>query len=173
MIPDDIRNYLDAFGAHWTPVGHPRAVTAQEMAELTHVSGHRVAKAVLVRADGEFVIAVLPASELIDPLKLARELGVTKVELANEAELRACFTGCEVGAEPPFGKLYGLPVVVDEDLITDGEVLVRAGSHTQALRIPFTVFERLEIPKIASFAVSQDQAGEPTTTDDRLEGGAR
>lgn len=173
MIPDDIRNYLDSFGAKWTPIGHPRAVTAQEMAERTHISGHRVAKAVLVRADGELVIAVLPASQRVDPLKLARELGVTGIIFATEAELRACFTGCEVGAEPPFGRLYGLPVVVDEDLITDGEVLVRAGSHTQALRIPFTVFERLENPKIASFAVPQDL---PAAGDDRgqsLEGGAR
>lgn len=122
--------------------------------------------------DGEFVIAVLPASRRVDLAGLQKGLGASTVEIAAESELKTLFAGCEVGAEPPFGRLYGLPVVVDEGLITDGEILVRAGSLTLALRIPFTVFERLENPRIASFAVFHDAEAEAMTSENAVGGGA-
>ena len=74
------------------------------------------------RDESGFVMAVLPAScELNLPL-LRIVTGRTQLVLASEGEIRELFPDCEVGALPPFGKLYGLPVYADRCLATDGEV---------------------------------------------------
>ena len=69
-----------------------------------------------------------------------------------EAEFETIFQGCEVGAEPPFGGLYGMPVVVDQSLTRFSELVFRAGSHVESLELRYDDFARLEHPMVAQFA---------------------
>src|SRR5205823_1979694 len=96
---------------------------------------HRVAKSVLLTADGGLWLAVLPACERLDPLLLSSVLGARHLELCSEAMMAEVFPDCEVGAEPPFGGLYDVPVVMDLTLAQFDPLIVRAGSHEQAVRI--------------------------------------
>jgi Ala-tRNA(Pro) deacylase len=61
--------------------------------------------------------------------------------------------GCETGAMPPFGNLYGLPVYVDQTLTRDEEIDFNAGSHTELLQLAYADFERLVKPQVTSFGV--------------------
>ena len=69
------------------------------------------------------------------------------VTLAQEDEFRDSFPDCELGAMPPFGNLYGLPVYVDSRLSEQDEIVFNAGSHTDVVRMPFDEFERLAQPQ--------------------------
>jgi len=113
-----------------------------------------VAKTVLVEADGTRMIAVLAAAEIVDPARLASALGVERVRIMHESEFLNLFGECELGAEPPFGALYGLPVVMDQRLAqARGPIVFRAGSHEEALEMKPEDFVRLEQPRLADFAV--------------------
>ena len=68
------------------------------------------------------LLAVLPAPMQIDFARLKEGLGGAKVELASEEDFRDQFPECEVGAMPPFGNLYGMPVFADEHLAADEEI---------------------------------------------------
>lgn len=153
MIPqrivDHLKNAKVPFSRRW----HPRAVSAQPLAATLHVSGYRVAKSVLVEADGKRWIAVLSAPERVDTNRLASALGARSVRLLSESEFMPSFPDCEVGAEPPFGSLYRLPVIVDESLTGEDRVLFRAGSHEETLELRYVDFMRLENPRVASFAI--------------------
>ena len=146
MIPAKIVQYLMdnhvPYRRHW----HTRAVSAQELAACLHVTGYRVAKSVLVDADGTKYIAVLPAAEMLDDKLFARAVGAHDVRLLPEQAFARLFPDCEVGAEPPFGGLYGLPVVLDERLAGDQLVVFRAGSHEETLEIRGDDFYALESP---------------------------
>ena len=102
---------LDDRGVKYIAIKHSRAYTAQEIAESAHVSGNDFAKVVMVKADDQMIMAVLPASDKIDLQLLRQTLGVRKVIFADENEFQDHFPGCEVGAMPPFGNLYGLRVI--------------------------------------------------------------
>lgn len=132
---------------------HPQAFSAQHLAEALHVSGSQVAKSVLVEVDGQRWIAVLAAPQRVDPTALAAALGAQRVRLLAEHEFTPLFPDCEPGAEPPFGSLYGLPVLL-EAALTRGEplLLFRAGSHEEAVALHCEDFVRLERPTVASFA---------------------
>jgi Ala-tRNA(Pro) deacylase len=154
MVSQEIFRHLEAAGVPVVVRPHERVVSAQRLAASVHVSGYRVAKSVLVEVDGTRTIAVLPAADIVDPERLARGLGATQVRVMRESEFLDLFTGCEVGAEPPFGSLYGVPVVMDRSLARSaGPLVFRAGSHEEVLEMKPEDFVRLENPTLADFAV--------------------
>ena len=74
-----------------------------------------------------------------------------KESYLEEGEFAPLFPDCEPGAEPPFGNLYGVPVVVDRALAQQPEIVLRAGNHEHVIRMRFADFRRLESPRIAEF----------------------
>ena len=148
-----IEEYLKKNGVAFTEHEHPPAYTAQEVAAEEHVSGDIMAKAVVVRADKEFVMCVLPASYKLDMEKVGTQQGASHVRLADENELAKLFPDVEVGAEPPFGSLYGLPTLVDGHLTVEKDIVFQAGTHHKTLRIAYEDYARLANPTKADLAV--------------------
>jgi Ala-tRNA(Pro) deacylase len=153
MVPRRIVTHLEAAGVPVVIRPHQRVVAAQRLAASVGVSGHHVAKSVLVDIDGQRCIAVVRGTDLVDPRRLALALGAQHVRIMQEGEFLTLFTDCEVGAEPPFGSLFGLPVVMDSRLLkVAGPLIVRAGSHEEVLEMTAEDFMRLEQPRLADFA---------------------
>ncbi len=146
-----LKELLDKNKVRYATLTHSPAYTAQAAAATLHVPGKKLAKTVVVKAGEETVLAVLPASYHVNLKKLGEILG-TPVRLAAENEFASLFPDCELGAMPPFGMLYGLPVVADRVLAEDEEIVFHAGTHRDAIRMRFEDFEKLAQPKLASFA---------------------
>ena len=148
-----LKEFLDAQGVEYVVITHSPAFTAQKIAASAHIRGKELAKTVIVKIDGRMAMAVLPASQKAN-LKLLREtLPAANVELASESEFRDRFPGCDPGAMPPFGNLYGMDVYVAAGLAEDEEIAFNAGSFTELVRMSYRDFERLVQPKVLSFAV--------------------
>jgi Ala-tRNA(Pro) deacylase len=151
-IPASISNYLKSAGVSYDVIEHPLAYTAQEEAAVAHVPGNEWAKAVVCIADGQPVLAVLPAHYQLD-IKLLRDaLNAKQVRLARETEIEPMYADCELGAMPPFGPLYGQRVLVDRSLSGRPTVVFNAGSHRDAIRMPYAQFETLVKPVVATIA---------------------
>ena len=148
----DIEKMLKDAGVKYEKHEHPTAYTAHDHAATEHVSESAVAKSVVVQADGRPVMCVLPANRRIDLAKLAAVLGARECRLATEAELATLFTDVEVGAEPPFGALYGLETVMDKSLEADEYIVFQAGTHEEAVKMTMAEYRRLAEPKVLSFA---------------------
>lgn len=147
-----ISEYLDKNNVNYRCYNHPPAVTALEIAQSTHVPGHLLAKPVIVKADAQYIMAVLPAHERID-LELLREVvGADSIRIAKEHEFNHLFPLCETGGMPALGRLYGLPVYLDQSLLSEEWLAFNAGTHTEVLKMDMESFKRLEHPTICSFA---------------------
>jgi Ala-tRNA(Pro) deacylase len=131
---------------------HPRVYTSQEVAASEHIPGKMLAKVVMVLADGASVMLALPAPYRVDLGKAGAVLGAKDVRLAREEEFAAAFPDCEVGAMPPFGNLYAVPVYVDKSLAEDESIVFQAGTHTDTMSLKYADFERLVRPIVADFA---------------------
>ena len=150
---DRLENYLRENQVPFEEQHHPRAVTSQEVAASEHVPGRMLAKTVMVLADGEMVMLALPVPYQVDLEKAAAALGVDEVPLAEEEEFEDTFSDCEVGAMPPFGNLYGVPVYVEKTLAEDETIVFRSGTHTETMSVSYSDFERLVEPTVAQFAL--------------------
>ena len=153
-----LKELLDRQGVRFETISHLPAYTAQGIAAKTHISGKEVAKTVIVKLDGQLAMAVVPASHRIDLRHLQAEAKAATVSLASEAEFKDAFPGCETGAMPPFGSLYGLPVVVDESVTHDREIVFNAGSHTELVRLAYEDFARIEKPRVLKFSAAPASA---------------
>jgi Ala-tRNA(Pro) deacylase len=149
---DRLEGYLRENRVPFEAQHHPRAVAAQEVAASEHVPGKMLAKTVMVLADGKLTMLALPATYQVDLEKAAAALGAGEVRLAEEEEFEGNFPDCEVGAMPPFGNLYDVPVWADESLAEDETIVFRAGTHTDTMSIKYADFERLVEPTVAEFA---------------------
>lgn len=151
-VSRQLKKFLDGAGVSYKVTKHPEAFTAQEVAAAEHVPGKAMAKVVIVLADKKPVMTVLPASYRVDFKELKKLLGAKSVRLASEDEFGGLFPDCEVGAMPPFGEMFDLPVYSDQVLQEDERVTFNAGTHTETVTVAYADFERLANPTVGDFA---------------------
>jgi Ala-tRNA(Pro) deacylase len=143
---------LDREGVAYRVLPHRQEYTAARVAAAAHVPGGELAKAILVRdGGGEFLMAVLPSHHRLDLAALVRATGRERLALATEEDLARLFPDCEVGAMPPFGGLYGLPVYVDSCFRQVPEFVFQGGSHHEVVAMSFTDYLRLAEPLVGQF----------------------
>ncbi len=147
-----LRKILDDNNIRYRVVTHSEAYTAQELAAAEHVPGDQMAKVVMVRHAGKSLMAVLPATRRIDFEMLHAVLG-GESRLETEEEFKDLFPGCETGAEPPFGNLFGLDVLVDGSLAKHAEITFNAGTHRDSICMRYEDYNSLVRPRIESFSV--------------------
>jgi Ala-tRNA(Pro) deacylase len=147
-----LREFLDQNKADYTHTVHPLAYTAKEVASAEHVPAREVAKTVVFLSEHGYGMAVLTADSIVDLEQLRQDLGLARLRLATEAELAELFPSCELGAMPPFGNLFGLPVYVDDRLAGQELITFNAGTHRDVVHMYFRDFDRLVNPAIVTFA---------------------
>jgi Ala-tRNA(Pro) deacylase len=151
-IPQRIREYLDSQGVPYETLPHPQAFSAQEVAHSLHVSGKKLAKTVVLDADGRVVMAVLPASHRLNLAGFRELVRARRLEMLPESELARLFPDCELGAIPPLARLYGMEVWVDAAIADSPEIVFTAGTHVDAVRMTYEDFERLGPAHIGRFS---------------------
>jgi Ala-tRNA(Pro) deacylase len=148
-----LREFLEQEKVPYSVHSHPEAYAALEIAALEHVKGRMLAKVVIAKTgSGVLVMLVLPADRRVDLGKVAAVLGTEDLRLAHEAEFRDAFPACDIGAMPPFGNLFGLPVLVDEPLAENDDIVFNAGTHTLTAKLRFADFARMVQPRMASLS---------------------
>jgi Ala-tRNA(Pro) deacylase len=152
----NILEYLDQSHAKYSVSEHRPAFSAQVMAAEEHEKGLYVAKPVIVKSQRNYIMCVLPAPYKIIFDALRDYLATDDVQMATEDEIRGLFPDCEEGAEPPFGKLYGLRTLMDSSLEQDDHIIFQAGSHDQAIRMAMKDYLALADPEITDFAYNPD-----------------
>ena len=154
MPAQKLKEFLDRNRVKYISITHSTAYTSLEIASLTHIKGRELAKTVIINIDGAMAMAVLPASYQVDLSLLKAAAHAKKIGLASEGEFQDRFPGCETGAMPPFGNLYGMAVYADESLTLDKDIAFNAGSHNELIRLSYADFARLAEPRVAKFSTA-------------------
>ena len=131
---------------------HRRSFTAKETAAADQVPPSEMAKVVVLHGGDRFVMAVLPASHKLDLERLRRTVGDPELRLASERELADASPGCEPGAIPPFGELFGMALWVDDSLGRENETVFNGGNHQETVHLAYQDFVRLAKPQFGEFS---------------------
>ena len=121
---------------------HERTATSLRAAQACHVSGDCLAKGVVLRRDGGYLLAVLPATHHIR-LSDLRDQVDAKVDLANEDEIARLFWDCVPGAVPAVGECYGLETIVDRSIDAQPEIYLEGGDHEILVHMNKDEFSKL------------------------------
>lgn len=148
-----LKEFLEQNEVPYKSISHSETYTAQRTAQATDIKGRHMAKTVIVKLDGKMAMVVIHAPYHVDLERLKEFTGASSAELAGEEEFAAQFPGCEVGAMPPFGNLYEMPVYVQEQVSEVEDLAFNAGTHTEVIQMAYKDFERLAKPKTGHFAI--------------------
>jgi len=130
---------------------HEPVFTSQQAAEVRGTSLSSGAKALVCKADKQFVMFVLPADRRLDSKQVRRQLGARSLRFASREEVLD-LTGLTPGSIPPFGSLFSLPTYCDQHLADEPVINFNAGDHARSISLPFAEFQRLEQPETGRFA---------------------
>ena len=140
-IAPTLQRHLDR-NVTYDVITHEATMSSTRTAQACHVSGDCLAKAIVLRHDGGYMLAVLPASHHIRLTDLKRQVG-DDVALADEAEIKRLFPDCTLGAVPPVGECYGLDVIVDDTIQERPEIYLEGGDHMTLVHMNQGQFARL------------------------------
>lgn len=97
-----LRKFLDSHNIKYLIISHSLAYTAQGIAALTHVSGKKLAKTVIVKIDGVLAIAIVPASLHVD---LDRLRSLTGARTSKSLRRRSSKTPSLIARRAPCRRL--------------------------------------------------------------------
>ena len=157
-----IEEELKQHGVPFEESHHPEAFTAQAVAQREHVSGHHVAKVVVVMADDRPAELILPASRRVILSRIKEMLGARDVRLASEEEMVRYFTDCEQGAIPALRHWPNIDVLMDESMRCKGDILIQGGTHQDAVRMRFDDWFSLVQARVGNFSAPCDREAQFT-----------
>src|SRR5260370_15610496 len=99
-------------GVHYEMIAHERTGDSNHTAQAAHISGDRLAKCVMLEDDKGYLMAVIPASHMVDLGAMHRQLN-RALGLATDRELMELFKDCAPGALPPLGLAYGIDTILE------------------------------------------------------------
>jgi Ala-tRNA(Pro) deacylase len=140
-IAPTLQRHLDR-NVTYDVITHDATMSSTRTAQACHVSGDCLAKAIVLRHDGGYMLAVLPASHHIRLTDLKRQVG-DDVALADEGEIERLFPDCALGAVPAVGECYGLDVIVDDTIQERPEIYLEGGDHMTLVHMNQAQFARL------------------------------
>jgi Ala-tRNA(Pro) deacylase len=140
-IAPTLQRYLDRKIAY-DVVSHEPTQSSMRTAEASHISGDCLVKGIVLRRDGGYMLALLPASHHIRVSDLRAQIG-NDVELADEREIDQLFQDCAHGAIPAAGECYELDMIVDDSIREQPEVYIEAGDHMTLVRMKQAAFAQL------------------------------
>lgn len=143
FVSHTVMSYLDRLGVDHDVVTHRHTTCSTATARAAQIDPESLAKAVLMRSDQDFLLAVVPSSRHVDTRALQTLLGSKEMQLADEAELPYVFRDCEAGALPIVGNAFGVKTAFDDDLLQLGDVYFEAGDHEHLVHMRHADFTRL------------------------------
>lgn len=156
-IPKKITSHLEKKQIKFEIVPHKKVFTAYDLAQTLGEKLDKVTKTLLLRIEfpklqkkkpGYYILAI-PASYQADFAKVKKALKAVKVQIAPEKIMKKL--GIKPGTISPFASLHKIELLLDKSLVDLKDILVRAGSYTDSLRIKVKDLHKLETPKVAVF----------------------
>jgi Ala-tRNA(Pro) deacylase len=150
-VTERLERWLREQGVAFRVVEHAPVSTSEEASRVRGTPIEAGAKALVLLAGAKPVHVVLPAHRRADNARLRAILGTRTLRFATPEELMA-LTGCVPGAVPPFGNLFDLPTLADEELARREDIAFNAGSNAVSILMRAEDFLRLSGAQIHALA---------------------
>ena len=130
---------------------HEPVFTSEEAARIRGTTLASGAKALICKADQQFIMFVLPADKRLASKRVRKSEAIRSLRFASREEV-AELTGLQPGSIPPFGSLFELPTWCDEGLALQPTINFNAGDHAVSISMQYTDFVAFEQPRHGQFA---------------------
>lgn len=159
-ISSKLLAYLDKSLVKHHILEHKTVYTAYDAAATMGRKLEEIAKSLLIKADKDYYLILLPADHNVDFQKLEKDLGklfkknIKAVKIPGE-KIIAEALNIKNGTVGAFGSLHKLPVVVDKKLTNLKKAIFPSGSFNHSVEMAVKDFINLERAALGSFGVKK------------------
>ncbi len=143
---------LRGAGVAFMQMQHRPVHTSAEAAEVRGTSLHSGAKALILKAEENFLMVVIPADLSLDNGAVRKLLGVKHLRFATKEEVIEITGGLTPGSIPPFGSLFKLSTTCDGRLAENERINFNAASHSESIQMRYRDYLAYERPRLAAVA---------------------
>jgi Ala-tRNA(Pro) deacylase len=153
-IPKKVINFLDKSGVKYEIIEHRIVYTAVDKAATLRIDEKIIGKTLVVKADRDYAIVLIPANKNLDKMKLKKAINVERkkekqksiknIDFVKEQWMKKNLKGMKIGAIPCFGSLWKLPTFVDKGLLKNSKIIVNSGDYSFSIKISPANFQKLE-----------------------------
>ena len=104
-----------------------------------------------MKADKKPIMIVVPGDKKVDTSLFKKTYQIKDLEMAKPDEVKTV-TGVEIGAVPPFGNLFKIPLYFDKTIVDNETVFFNAGSHSKSISMKGLDLEKATKPIVGSFS---------------------
>jgi Ala-tRNA(Pro) deacylase len=142
-IPQKIIKYLDKAKIKYETIEHKTVFTAYDKAATLKIKPNLIGKTLVLKADKDLIMVLVPGNKNLDLVKLKKLAKAKKVDFISETIIKNKFKGVKLGAIPPFGELWKLPMFVDRGLAKEKNIFVSSGIYEASFKLSTRIFEKL------------------------------
>jgi len=163
-ISKKITDYLGIKKYKYEIIEHKITYTAWDTAQTEKIKPQEVVKSLVMKADSDYAIGIIPANRNLDKQKLLKiinsarkknkEKPYKKIDFAKETWMKKNLIG-KVGAVPAFSGLLKLPVYADNLLMKNKKIYISSGEYTYSIRINASQYLKIEQPIKGAFSKSK------------------
>jgi Ala-tRNA(Pro) deacylase len=159
-LPKKIVDYLKKAGVKHEILEHRTVYTAIDAANTLKREMGKIAKSLIVKADKDYFLVLLPADNNLDFDKLKKVVGKHKgkdvkvIKIPGEKIMEEALK-IKVGALTAFGSLHKIPVIVDKKLEKVKKAVFSSGTLNHSIEIAVKDFVKMEEAILGSFGVKK------------------
>lgn len=148
---ENIKDLLDKNKVTYKLIEHKPVFTSEDAAKIRGSSLSLGTKALIMKADKKSIMIVVPGDKKVDTSTFKKLYQVKDLEMATKEEVKAV-SGVEVGAVPPFGNLFKIPLYFDKTIVENEVVFFNAGSHSKSISLKGSDLEKITKPIVGNFS---------------------
>lgn len=159
-LPAKTIKYLEKAGVKHNLLEHKTIYTAIDAANTMKKKVNEIAKSLLVKADKDYYMVLLPADQNLDLNKLKKVLSksqqkaVKVVKIPAESAVRD-FLKLKNDAISAFGSLYKLPVIVEKNMAKTKKAVFSSDSFNHSVQMAVRDFIKLEEAVVDTFGIKK------------------
>lgn len=159
-LPEKLIKYLEQVGIKHEILEHRTVYTALDAAATMRKKLSEIAKSLLVKADKDYYIVLLPADHNLDFKKLGTAIGkhnkkeVKVLKIPAEKIMQEVLK-LKAGAMSAFGGFHNLPVIIENNLAKAKSAVFSSGSYNHSVVVAVKDFIKAEKALLANFGVKK------------------
>lgn len=159
-MPVKLLSYLEKAGAKHELLEHRTVYTALDAAATMRRKMGEIVKSLLVQADRDYYLVLLPADRNLDFKKLTAAISkgakkdIKAVKIPGEKIMEKLLK-VKAGAMSAFGGFHKLPVVMDKELAKAKKAVFASGSFNHSIEMAVKDFIKLENVILGSFGIKK------------------
>ncbi|MDO8503560.1 MAG: YbaK/EbsC family protein [bacterium] len=142
----DERKFIDFLNSKkikYEIVSHKTVYTAFDKASTLKVKPSVIGKTLILKTIKGLVMALIPGNRNLDRNKFRKIAKIKKADFVSETIIKNRFKGIKLGAIPPLGELWGLPIFIDRGLLKEKSIFINSGIYEASFKVSPGIFEKL------------------------------